>query len=203
MLKTNQDKVNEHSDINGKLFAFIIVDPSDTSVIYVLSKSDTRTNYVKDFGLVDSDVVANTETDDYMFELSAENAEQFNDADILVVFSDENILEHIHSDSLLSEIEAVKKGAVAVLPNVSILSGSPQRLLLSPLFVWYIYSLQIIIQMIWATDFLQSSLIIFENLRVEITEAYTSNMEAGNACSCYGYGQILSMKGHHYEFWII
>ncbi|WP_180947360.1 hypothetical protein [Facklamia hominis] len=34
-------------------------------------------------------------------------------------------------------------------------------------------------------------------------EKIFTNKEAGNACSCYGYGQILSMKGHHYEFWII
>lgn len=112
-----KEKLAEYPEVEGKSFVFVIVDPTDTSTIYVLSKDDTRVSYMKDLGLVDCDLVAKTDMDDYIFDLSAEKAEELKDADILVVYGDSDVLEVLQKDPLLSEIPAVKRGSVAVLAN--------------------------------------------------------------------------------------
>ncbi|TYP72096.1 iron complex transport system substrate-binding protein [Paenibacillus methanolicus] len=75
-------------------------------------------------------------TDDKAFyiELSAENADALNGADMLVAYGDDNFLKTLQADPLLGKVPAFQKGAVALIGNSTPLAaaGTP-----SPLSIAY------------------------------------------------------------------
>ncbi|MCI6621574.1 MAG: iron-siderophore ABC transporter substrate-binding protein, partial [Firmicutes bacterium] len=60
-----------------------------------------------------------------------ENADQLDDIEMMVVYGDENLVETLQEDKLMSQIPAIKNGAVVVLDSTSALAASSTPSILS------------------------------------------------------------------------
>jgi len=63
-------------------------------------------------------------TDEFYTTVSAEQADAFDDVDLLVTYGDEAFVDEVRSDPLLSKIPAVRDGAIAVLPDATPLAAA-------------------------------------------------------------------------------
>ena len=68
---------------------------------------------------------------DFSVTLSRENVEALSDIDLMVVYGDEALLEALQKDELMSEIPAIKNGAVVLLDSTSRLAASTTPSILS------------------------------------------------------------------------
>ena len=56
--------------------------------------------------------------------MSRENADQLDDIQLMVVYGDEDLLKSLQEDKLMSQIPAIKNGAVALVDSTSALAGA-------------------------------------------------------------------------------
>ncbi|MBB3108498.1 iron complex transport system substrate-binding protein [Paenibacillus phyllosphaerae] len=127
---------NKHPEIKGKKVAFVSLSPSDLSKIYVYTPADPRGGFLLELGMEFPSSLQEKVTDDKAFyiELSSENADALNDADLLVLYGDEAFLKTLQADPLMGKVPAIQKGAVALIGDNTPLaaSGTP-----SPLSIAY------------------------------------------------------------------
>ena len=71
------------------------------------------------------------ETDDFNITVSRENADQLDDIQLMVVYGDEDLLKSLQEDKLMSQIPAIKNGAVALVDSTSALAGASTPSILS------------------------------------------------------------------------
>jgi iron complex transport system substrate-binding protein len=116
----------ERPDVAGKTVAFGWIDPADTSTVGIYTPLDARVQLLTDLGMVDapSVVALAGDTDQFYVNLSAENADELADADILVFYGDDTTLAALQADPLISKIPAVARGSVVVLPNSDPISAA-------------------------------------------------------------------------------
>ena len=60
-----------------------------------------------------------------------ENAVQLDDIQLMVVYGDEDLLKSLQEDKLMSQIPAIKNGAVALVDSTSALAGASTPSILS------------------------------------------------------------------------
>src|SRR5699024_7220562 len=60
---------------------------------------------------------ASAETDGFSATVSAEQADMFDDVDVIVTYGGQELLDALEADPLLSQIPAVENGAVVALPR--------------------------------------------------------------------------------------
>lgn len=120
-----QEKVAEYG-IAGKKAAFVSINPSDLSQIYIYLPKDTRAAYLNDLGLETPESVKKLAGDskDFYVMVSAEKLNQLTDVDLLLTYGDEAFLETIQKDPLLASLPAIQKGEVVLLDGMSPLAAS-------------------------------------------------------------------------------
>jgi iron complex transport system substrate-binding protein len=128
-------KASEYPQIKGKKVAWVNFSAKDLSKFSLYTAADPRGAFLLELGMVYSEGVTKKITDpnSYSLKLSAENADALNDADLLIGYGDDSLLQAIKTDPLLGKIPAVQKGAVLFIGNGTPLaaSGNPNPLSIS------------------------------------------------------------------------
>lgn len=121
------DKIEEYGT-SGHKGAVIMTGADDPSTFYIYLPTDPRGAYLIDLGIELPDSVkalAESEPEDSIaLTLSSEQADQFADLEIAVMYGDEALLEQLQADPLLSAIPAIAKGACVMLPLDSMLGAA-------------------------------------------------------------------------------
>lgn len=112
----------KHPNLEGKSAAFLThVDTSDLSEVSFYTTHDTRVMFFDDMGLSmpGSIATASEATDKFSLSTSAEQADAFNDVDIIVTYGDGELLTALKGDPLLSQMPAVTRDAIVNLPGTT------------------------------------------------------------------------------------
>lgn len=112
--------VDEHPAIKDKSTMFLThVDPSDLSEVNFYTTHDTRAMFFEDLGMKAPASIekASDDTDQFSSSVSAEQADVFDDVDIIVTYGDDQLVKTLESDKLLSQMPAVKNDAIVNLPS--------------------------------------------------------------------------------------
>ncbi|MDU4026731.1 MAG: iron-siderophore ABC transporter substrate-binding protein [Anaerococcus sp.] len=118
-------ELEKHPEIKGKKVLFTTINAADTSKFWIFTSKDPRANYLTDLGLVFPESLKEFESEDsFSKEISAEEANKINDADVIITYGDDKTIETLQKDPLLGKINAIKNGAVAVIPDNTPLAAS-------------------------------------------------------------------------------
>ncbi|MFB2786895.1 iron-siderophore ABC transporter substrate-binding protein, partial [Streptococcus pneumoniae] len=122
-------ELEKHPELKGKIIGkkvlFTMINAADTSKFWIYTSKDPRANYLTDLGLVFPESLKEFESEDsFAKEISAEEANKINDADVIITYGDDKTLEALQKDPLLGKINAIKNGAVAVIPDNTPLAAS-------------------------------------------------------------------------------
>ncbi|TDQ45641.1 iron-siderophore ABC transporter substrate-binding protein [Actinorugispora endophytica] len=112
--------VAEHPQIEGSSAMFLThVDTTDLSEVSFYTAHDTRAMFFEDLGLAtpESIATASAETDQFSLTRSAEQADAFDDVDIIVTYGGDDLVATLEDDPLLSQMPAVETGSVVNLPG--------------------------------------------------------------------------------------
>jgi iron complex transport system substrate-binding protein len=95
------------------------VDTTDLSEVSFYTPFDTRSAFFEDLGLATPGSIeaAATDPDQFSGSVSAEQVDQFDDVDIIVTYGDQELVDVLNADPLLSQIPAVQRGAIVLLPD--------------------------------------------------------------------------------------
>ncbi|MFL0583343.1 iron-siderophore ABC transporter substrate-binding protein [Solibacillus silvestris] len=130
--KLIQDKANEFPEIKGKKAAFGMFNATDLSKFYIYTPADPRGELLEELGMVYPESIKAQVQDEGSFyiELSAENADALNDAEILIAYGDDNTLKALQADPILGKVPAIKNGTVLIIPDNTPLAaaGNPNPL---------------------------------------------------------------------------
>lgn len=115
----------KHPAISGKSAAFAYFDPSDLSKIGFYTTNDTRAGFLEQAGMTTPAVVkeASAKTKEFYTTVSAEEAQRFDDVDVLVMYGDAALLKKLQADPLIGKIPAIQRGSVAMLADDSALAA--------------------------------------------------------------------------------
>jgi len=108
----------KYPSLEGKTVMFLThVDESDLSEVSFYTTHDTRTMFFDDLGMVSapSIVTASATTDLYSLTQSAEQADAFNDVDVIVTYGGADLVATLEGDPLLSQIPAVANKSIVNL----------------------------------------------------------------------------------------
>ncbi|MGE7823630.1 iron-siderophore ABC transporter substrate-binding protein [Paenibacillus sp. NPDC093718] len=130
-----KEKASEHPEMQGKKVVWVNFSAKDMSKLHIYTPADPRGSFLLELGMEYPESVTSQITDptNYSLNLSAENADVLNDADILVGYGDESLYEAVKADSLLGKIPAIQRGSVVFIGNGTPLaaSGNPNPLSIS------------------------------------------------------------------------
>ncbi|MGW9553209.1 iron-siderophore ABC transporter substrate-binding protein [Nocardiopsis sp. NPDC055551] len=110
----------EYSQIEGRATMFLThVDTTDLSEVSFYTAHDTRAMFFEDLGMATPGSIADAtaETDQFALTRTAEQADVFDDVDIIVTYGGDDLVESLEGDELLSQMPAVENGAVVNLPG--------------------------------------------------------------------------------------
>ncbi len=95
------------------------VDATDLSEVSFYTTHDTRAMFFEDLGLTVPQSVADlsAQTDRFALTHSAEQADAFDDVDVIVTYGGEELVDTLEADPLLSQMPAVANGAIVSLPG--------------------------------------------------------------------------------------
>jgi iron complex transport system substrate-binding protein len=116
--KEMEAAVKNYPALAGKSMMFLThVDTTDLSEVSFYTTHDTRVMFFEDLGLRHADSVAQASaaTDKFSLTQSAEQADVFNDVDIIVTYGDEKLIAALEGDPVLSQMPAVKNGSIVAL----------------------------------------------------------------------------------------
>jgi iron complex transport system substrate-binding protein len=114
------DTVGQHPQLAGKNAMFLThVDTTDLSEVSYYTPFDTRSAFFDDLGLATPASItdASTEPDQFSGTISAERIDTLDDVELIVTYGDQSLVEALESDPLLSQMPAVRNGAVVLLPD--------------------------------------------------------------------------------------
>lgn len=114
------DTVGQHPQLAGTNAMFLThVDTTDLSEVSYYTPFDTRSAFFEDLGLATPASIADasTEADQFSGTISAEQIDTLDDVELIVTYGDQSLVEALESDPLLSQMPAVKNGAIVLLPD--------------------------------------------------------------------------------------
>ena len=128
-----QKKTSVYPELAGTKTAFFWISPDDFSTFYVYLPADPRASYLTDLGLEFPESVLKLaeSSEDFSVTLSRENTDLLTDVEMMVVYGDETLLRALQADELMSQIPAVKNGAVVLVDSASSLAGATTPSILS------------------------------------------------------------------------
>ena len=114
------------NDIKGKKAVFCYFNPSDLGKFYIYLPSDPRVAYLTDLGLEFPESISKLAegSNSFYVEISSENIDILEDADIIVCYGNDGLLKSLQDDTLLSKVPAIANGSVAVIEDGSALAAS-------------------------------------------------------------------------------
>jgi iron complex transport system substrate-binding protein len=122
------DAVAEHPELDGLSGMFAFIDPTDLSQVGYYTTHDTRPAFLELLGMTTPPVIADASagSDEFYLSTSAEKADEFADVDVMVTYGDPEgeQLAAVQADPLLSQIPAIARGSVVVLPDSTPLAAS-------------------------------------------------------------------------------
>lgn len=122
---TIKEKVSAYPNIAGKKVVLTYISVDDLSKIWVYTPGDPRAAFLLDLGMVYPESVINAVKDDsFALELSAENADILNDADLIITYNAEGLLEKLQADPLLGKIPAIQRGSIVMIGDNTPLAAS-------------------------------------------------------------------------------
>lgn len=109
--------VAEHPELAGTSAMFMThVDTSDLSTVNFYTANDTRAAFFEDLGLSIPRSVREASTDgSFSGSVSAEQVDTFDDVDMIVTYGDQELVDTLKADPLLSQMPAVKNDAIVFL----------------------------------------------------------------------------------------
>ncbi|NYD66299.1 iron-siderophore ABC transporter substrate-binding protein [Agromyces atrinae] len=116
------DTAAKHPSLEGTTAMFLThVDTADLSEVSFYTTHDTRTMFFEDLGLTfpKSLVTASATTDKFALTQSAEQADAFDDVQIIVTYGGDELVTALEGDPLLSQMPAVASGSIVSLPGTS------------------------------------------------------------------------------------
>lgn len=116
----------KYPQIEGTSAVMSWIDPSDLSKVGFYTSQDTRAAFLRDLGFTTPPSVekASKDAESFYVELSAEQADILDDADVFVGYGDDAALKKAQADSLIGKIPAIERGSVALLEDNSPLAGA-------------------------------------------------------------------------------
>ncbi|MEK8130583.1 iron-siderophore ABC transporter substrate-binding protein [Paenibacillus filicis] len=130
--KLVQDKLGQYPQIKGKKVVWVNFSAKDLSKLHIYTPIDSRVAFLYELGLIYPDAVTKQITDpkSYSLKLSSENAQALYEADVIVGYGNNELLQALKADSLLGKIPAIQKGAVAFIDSDTplVAAGTPNPL---------------------------------------------------------------------------
>ncbi|GGO75339.1 iron-siderophore ABC transporter substrate-binding protein [Nocardioides deserti] len=114
------EAVDAHPGLAGKKTMFLThVDTTDLSEVSYYTTQDTRAKFFTDLGLATPASIeeASQEAGQFSGTLSAEQVDKLDDVEVIVTYGDQELVEALESDPLLSKMPAVENDAIVLLPN--------------------------------------------------------------------------------------
>lgn len=117
--------LTEHPALKDAKVLFGYFDMSDLSKIGYYTAADTRPGYLHELGLPLPQIVEDSaDSDQFYLEVSAEEAQRFDDVDLFVTYGDDSTVATLQADPLLSKIPAIAEGRIAILPDATPIAAS-------------------------------------------------------------------------------
>lgn len=133
--KLIQEKASAHPDMKGKKVVWANFSAEDLSQLHIYTPADPRGSFLIELGMTYPESVTSQITDPTAFfmNLSAENADILNDADLIIGYGDESLYQAVKADPVLGKIAAIQRGSVVFIGNGTPLaaSGNPNPLSIS------------------------------------------------------------------------
>lgn len=129
--KLIEEKTSEHPEIKGKKAAFVSISPADLSKFYIYSPEDPRGEFLTELGMDYPESIASQMTKgSFYIEVSAENADMLNEAEVLVSYGDGSTLAALQADPIFGKIPAIERGSVVIIGDNTPLAaaGTPNPL---------------------------------------------------------------------------
>ncbi|WP_449538613.1 iron-siderophore ABC transporter substrate-binding protein [Ferdinandcohnia sp. Marseille-Q9671] len=129
--KLIEEKTSVHPEIKGKKAAFVSISPADLSKFYIYSPEDPRGEFLTELGMDYPESIASQMTEgSFYIEVSAENADMLNDAEVLVSYGDDSTLAALQADPIFGKIPAIERGSVVIIGDNTPLAaaGTPNPL---------------------------------------------------------------------------
>jgi iron complex transport system substrate-binding protein len=117
-----RDTADAHPELAGTSAMFLThVDTGDLSEVSFYTTHDTRVQFFDDLGLEQPGSITEASDATELFSLtqSAEQADAFDDVDVIVTYGDETLVDALEADPVLSQMPAVKNGAIVALPGTT------------------------------------------------------------------------------------
>ncbi|NMG37702.1 ABC transporter substrate-binding protein [Chelativorans sp. ZYF759] len=110
-------RVADHPELSGKSAMFLThLNAFDLGTINFYTINDTRVKFFQDLGLGNPASVATAGEDGrFAASISAERIDEFDDVDIVVTYGDDQLLDAVRSNPLISRMPAIADGALVVL----------------------------------------------------------------------------------------
>ncbi|WP_127841181.1 iron-siderophore ABC transporter substrate-binding protein [Actinomyces wuliandei] len=114
--ETIEAEVAKHPQLAGKTAAFFYQNEQNSSIGFYTT-ADPRAAFLTDLGMEVPESVRQVSegSEEFSYDLSAENADQVSDVDVIVMYGEDSDLEELQSDPLVGTIPAVRNGAVALI----------------------------------------------------------------------------------------
>lgn len=117
--------LTQHPELKDAKVLFGYFDMSDLSKIGYYTAADTRPGYLHELGLPLPQIVEDSaDSDQFYLEVSAEEAQRFDDVDLFVTYGDDSTVATLQADPLLSKIPAIAEGRIAILPDATPIAAS-------------------------------------------------------------------------------
>ena len=119
--QTIADETAKYPQIKGKTAAVMYFDAAKLSSFSLYTQNDVRPQYLNDFGFETPESVkrATKTTKNFYKDYSSEQADQFDDVDVIVAYGSSDLLSALQKDPLLSKLPAVKRGSVVLIDTTS------------------------------------------------------------------------------------
>ena len=121
------DAVAKHPQIKGKAAAFCYTAEGDATKFGYYTTADPRTAFLSDLGMkvpASVEKASKKSSSAFNVDVSTENADSLNDFDLIVMYGTESDLAAMQANSLLSQVRAIKNGAVAFVGNSDPMAAS-------------------------------------------------------------------------------
>ncbi len=125
-----KEKAAAYPELAGKKAAFAYIDPTDLSQLSIYAPGDPRGDFLIELGMPFPDSLASLVTDSFYLQLSAENADALNEADVIIGYGDDKLLAALQADPLLGKVPAIQRGSVVFIEDNTPLAaaGNPNPL---------------------------------------------------------------------------
>ncbi|MCI1832002.1 MAG: iron-siderophore ABC transporter substrate-binding protein [Bifidobacterium sp.] len=120
------DEAAQYPKVSGTSAAVMYFDSSTLSRFSIYTTTDVRPQFLNDLGFTTPASIRrlSSGTTSFYADVSSENADEYNDVDVIVTYGTPGLLDAMRKDPLLSKIPAVRRGSVVVIDSTSELANA-------------------------------------------------------------------------------